>query len=341
MDAIAIRWLTIYHTRTTSFTNWEEKFSECTKCNADNHHWVHKLDYICATPVGDYQVIIKIIKERYSLYNPWVGWELQCAWLRTLAKRRFDVRPIVIYINALLWQPHHRPLRYSSRESPEGGTPRSSAYNYPHIRLLEVISQLHFYFVHISVYGSTALADLGRFFSFFNLYTVGRTPWTGHQPVARLLPTHRTTQRQNKRTHTSMPRVGFEPRIPVYESEDGSCLRPRGHCDRLFTYKDKWGSKAKRWVKIWGFKRQFIKLVSWLTVFNFVKSEFAELISTELLLLVSHDWKQINPCNHRPNLREESSTMYKVQYTQGIKSTQSEWWRCHDWQTSLRTHQRC
>jgi hypothetical protein len=31
-------------------------------------------------------------------------------------------------------------------------------------------------------------------FQFLNLYTVGRTPWTGDQPVARPLPTHRTTQ---------------------------------------------------------------------------------------------------------------------------------------------------
>jgi hypothetical protein len=31
-------------------------------------------------------------------------------------------------------------------------------------------------------------------FQFPNLYTVGRTPWTGYQPVARPLPTHRTTQ---------------------------------------------------------------------------------------------------------------------------------------------------
>jgi hypothetical protein len=42
--------------------------------------------------------------------------------------------------------------------------------------------------------------DLGRFFSFLNLYTVGRTPWTGDQPVARPLPAHITTQTQNKRT---------------------------------------------------------------------------------------------------------------------------------------------
>jgi hypothetical protein len=32
-------------------------------------------------------------------------------------------------------------------------------------------------------------------------YTHGRTPWTSDQSVARSLPTHRTTQTQNKRTH--------------------------------------------------------------------------------------------------------------------------------------------
>jgi hypothetical protein len=37
------------------------------------------------------------------------------------------------------------------------------------------------------------LLSLGRFFSFLIPYTVGRTPWTGDQPVARPLPTHRTT----------------------------------------------------------------------------------------------------------------------------------------------------
>jgi hypothetical protein len=42
----------------------------------------------------------------------------------------------------------------------------------------------------VSVYGSTVLLlDLGRFFSYLIVYTVGRTPWTGDQPVARPLPT--------------------------------------------------------------------------------------------------------------------------------------------------------
>jgi hypothetical protein len=49
-------------------------------------------------------------------------------------------------------------------------------------------------------------------FQFLNLYTIGRAPWIGDRPVARPLPRHRTTQ-----TQTSMPRVGFEPKILVYE----------------------------------------------------------------------------------------------------------------------------
>jgi hypothetical protein len=59
--------------------------------------------------------------------------------------------------------------------------------------------------------------DLGPFFSFLILYTVSRTPWTGDQSLARPLLTHRTTWTQNKRTQTYMPRVGFEPAIPVIE----------------------------------------------------------------------------------------------------------------------------
>jgi hypothetical protein len=39
----------------------------------------------------------------------------------------------------------------------------------------------------------------------------------GDQPVARPLPAHRTTQTRNKRKQTSMPRVGSEHTIPVFE----------------------------------------------------------------------------------------------------------------------------
>jgi hypothetical protein len=69
----------------------------------------------------------------------------------------------------------------------------------------------------LPIYGSVALVDLGHFFIFLILYTFGKTPWTGDQPVARPLLTHRTTQTQNKRTQTSMPRMRFEPTTPVFE----------------------------------------------------------------------------------------------------------------------------
>jgi hypothetical protein len=66
------------------------------------------------------------------------------------------------------------------------------------------------------LYGSRALWTLAAF-SVSNLYTVDRTPWMWHQPVARPLPTHRATETQNERTQTSMPWVGFKPTIPVFE----------------------------------------------------------------------------------------------------------------------------
>jgi hypothetical protein len=73
-----------------------------------------------------------------------------------------------------------------------------------------------------AVYGSAALMDLDRFFSFLIYYTVGRTPWAVDQPVTRPLPTHRINAHSRIRTHDPSVRA----------SEDSSCLRPRGHCDR-------------------------------------------------------------------------------------------------------------
>jgi hypothetical protein len=52
---------------------------------------------------------------------------------------------------------------------------------------------------------------------FLKLMTVGMTPWTGDQPVARPLPTQDNTKAQNKSRQTSMPWVGFETTNPVFE----------------------------------------------------------------------------------------------------------------------------
>jgi hypothetical protein len=58
--------------------------------------------------------------------------------------------------------------------------------------------------------------DLGRF-QFGKLYTqcVGPLGWGISPPQGHYL--HRTTQTQNKRTQTSIPRVEFEPTVPASE----------------------------------------------------------------------------------------------------------------------------
>jgi len=66
-----------------------------------------------------------------------------------------------------------------------------------------------------------------NFWTYESIWAVGRIPWTGDQPNARPLPTHDNTNTTEKRGHTSMSWVRFEPI---------TCLRPRGHWDRLFCY---------------------------------------------------------------------------------------------------------
>jgi hypothetical protein len=51
--------------------------------------------------------------------------------------------------------------------------------------------------INVSLYGCTALVDLGRFFLMYT-QSVGLLGG-GDQPVARPQPTHRTIQTQNKR----------------------------------------------------------------------------------------------------------------------------------------------
>jgi hypothetical protein len=83
--------------------------------------------------------------------------------------------------------------------------------------LLSFFLSFFSFFLSLFLYGSTALCWTLALLEFLDLYIVGRTPWTEDQPVARPLPTHRTTQTRNKSTQTSMYRVGFEPMIPAFE----------------------------------------------------------------------------------------------------------------------------
>jgi hypothetical protein len=52
----------------------------------------------------------------------------------------------------------------------------------------------------------------------------------GDQPIVKTLPTYRTTQTQNKRKKTSMPRMRFEPTTPLLEQVKTVDDRQRCHC---------------------------------------------------------------------------------------------------------------
>jgi hypothetical protein len=86
--------------------------------------------------------------------------------------------------------------------------------------------RVHFLIPHafsLSVYGSTVLLlDLGGFLSLLILYTVGRTPCTGDQAIAK--PYLHTD------IHALSGNRTYDPSVRA--SEDSSCLRPLGYNDR-------------------------------------------------------------------------------------------------------------
>jgi hypothetical protein len=68
----------------------------------------------------------------------------------------------------------------------------------------------------LSLYSFTALVDLSRFFSFLIYTQAAGLLGRGISPSqGRYL--HTEQHKQNKRTQTSIPLVGLEPTIPVFE----------------------------------------------------------------------------------------------------------------------------
>jgi hypothetical protein len=111
-----------------------------------------------------------------------------------------------------------------------------TASNYPNTLHCSVLRA----FMHIFI-GSTAplgwALTLASDFQFHDHFTDGRTPWTSDQFIARPLPKHRTTQKQNKHIH--VPNIhalcGIRTHDPGFRgSEDSTCLRPRGYRNRFF-----------------------------------------------------------------------------------------------------------
>jgi hypothetical protein len=91
-------------------------------------------------------------------------------------------------------------------------------------------------------------------FQFLNQCTVGRTPWTGDQPVARPLPTHRTTQTQNKRIDIHASSGIRTEDTSVWAGEDNSCrtvaLGVDSVSNRNEYQESSWGVKGGRLVRL-------------------------------------------------------------------------------------------
>jgi hypothetical protein len=92
------------------------------------------------------------------------------------------------------------------------------------------VCKTQYSFIHQWLY--SPLLGPGCFFRFVTLHRVGKTPWTGDQPVARPLPTQRIAQhRINEHRHPCLEQ-DLNPRPQCSRGENSSYVRPRGHCDR-------------------------------------------------------------------------------------------------------------
>jgi hypothetical protein len=119
-----------------------------------------------------------------------------------------------------------------------------------------------FFYIHSSY---TVLLQFRGFSFFFGSYTIGRTPWTSDQSVARPLPKYGATQTQNKRTHT--PNIHALSGIRAHDhsvrgSEDSSYLRWLGYRDRLASERAKTVHALDRAAAVTGWRpserRQFM-----------------------------------------------------------------------------------
>jgi hypothetical protein len=79
---------------------------------------------------------------------------------------------------------------------------------------LSIISNLPYLIIYLWLY--SPFLCLGLFFSFL-IFLHGGTPWTGIRPPQGRYMHTGTAQTQNKRKQASMPQVGFERTIPVFE----------------------------------------------------------------------------------------------------------------------------
>jgi hypothetical protein len=111
---------------------------------------------------------------------------------------------------------------------------------------------LRYFYLSIYLWVYSPLLDLGCFSVSRSSYTVGRTPWTGDQPVSRPLPAHRAALTQNKLHRYPCHEWGSNPR--------SQCLSGR-HCGRQLHY-EQCGILFAAYEHVQKFKRRKVSLSS-------------------------------------------------------------------------------
>jgi hypothetical protein len=103
-----------------------------------------------------------------------------------------------------------------------------------------------------------------RFTSVTKSRTVGRTPSTGDQLVARPLTVHKHRKTHTTQTLNIHALCGIQTHGPgVRASEDNSCLRPLGYRDRLASERAKTVHALDRSATVTGHQYFYFRSMSW------------------------------------------------------------------------------
>jgi hypothetical protein len=110
-------------------------------------------------------------------YWAFPGWYMRWLWSNWWSERRLQGKPK----NSEKTCPRATLSHHKSNMTRSGFEARTAAVGSQRLTAWAMARPLF-----------SPLLNLGNFFSFLILYTVGWIPWTGDQPVARPLPAHRT-----------------------------------------------------------------------------------------------------------------------------------------------------
>jgi hypothetical protein len=119
-------------------------------------------------------------------------------------------------MNCKVWRTEMALVIKCSYESCVKVVNKSSIQSKTPSRIIRSRDNMNLSFIHSSMVLQPFVGPWPLLQFHYLFYTDGWTPWTNDQPVVRPLPTHMTTQTQNKRTH----------RYPCIERDSDSRSQP-------------------------------------------------------------------------------------------------------------------